>query len=168
MLISLCFRTAALAISLAPGLLLGQDLFSALGGVPAPQIRVTTDDGKVNLNATHQGFIRRAAYDSHATSDSGYGYGYESIHFTFASLKRINMLPEERYTRVLIRFYDANEVELYSQRLATKLISSYCPQPIKDAPCSYQVNMESLLLSLVNEVRRIDVIVVKYEASRRR
>ncbi len=154
-----------IALILTPALLRAQDLFTALGGVRAPNVRVTMAYGTVDMEATHQGFIRRAvsnsAYEFDHSGGYGYGYGYESIHFTFASFKRMDLLREKRRVAVFLDFYGLDDVWLYRKRIEREMIQSYCPQPVKDAPCSYEIDLKGVILAMIDNVRRVDVVVME-------
>lgn len=150
-------RGAVLAATLSPYLLFGQDLFTALGGVHAPQIRVTTEGGEEDLQATHQGFIRRAKSGWGVGAGDVYGFGYTSIHFTFASYRRLERLAEKLNLRVIIRFYDINDVEIYRQNITRDNIYFRCPQPSPSSSCAYEINLKDFILARINDVRRIDI-----------
>ncbi len=62
---------------------------------------------------------------------------------------------------VFLDFYGLDDVWLYRERIERELIKSYCPQPIKDAPCSYEIDLKRVILAMIDDVRRVDLVVME-------
>ena len=159
-IVTKCLALALTLLFALPAALPAQDLFTALGGIPTPDIRVTAGDRAVILPVRRQGIIPRTVETvERGLGDWAYGYAADVPYFTFPVDTALT-LHKGRTAQRVIRFFDADGELVYRlDNVPSEDLRQRCVNRRRGSYCVVEMSLADVPPVVLDDVAQVDITV---------